>query len=103
MSKSRKRYDDAFKREAVQLLATAGKKQTILEKELGLYQGALRHWREELEADPVNAFPGTGHLKPEDEAYRQLLRENAILREERDILKKAIAIFSAKPKTNTDS
>jgi len=102
MSTSRKKYDDAFKREAVQLLATSGKKQTILERELGLYQGALRHWREELEADPRHAFPGTGHLKPGDEAYRRLLQENAVLREERDILKKAIAIFSTKPKTNTD-
>jgi transposase len=74
-----------------------------MEKELGLYQGALRHWREEVKADPANAFPGTGHLKPYEEENRRLLRENAILREERDILKKAAAIFLPRPKTFSGS
>jgi len=41
-----------------------------------------------FEQDPVNAFPRTGHLKPEGEEMRRLQRENAILKEERDILKK---------------
>lgn len=103
MATSRKKYDATFKREAVQLAASSGKKDRIIERELGLYQGAIRHWREELASDPKHAFPGIGHLKPLDDERRQLTRENAILREERDILKKAIAIFSAKPKTNTAS
>lgn len=101
MGASRKKYDASFKREAVQLASTSGKTDRVIERDLGLYQGAIRHWREELEADPKSAFPGTGFLKPQDDEHRRLLRENAILREERDILKKAIAIFSVKPKTNT--
>jgi transposase len=103
MGTLRKKYDATFKREAVQLATSLGKTDRTIERELGLYQGAIRHWREELEADPKNAFPGTGFLKPQAEELRLLLRENAILREERDILKKAIAIFSKRPKTNIGS
>jgi transposase len=40
------------------------------------------------------AFPGTGHQNDAEAELRQLRRENEILRQERDILKKAIAIFS---------
>jgi transposase len=90
-----------FKREAVQLAASSGKRDRAIEKELGLYQGALRHWRDELKADPEHAFPGVGHLKPLEAENLRLRRELALAQEERDILKKAIAIFSKKPKTYT--
>ena len=42
----------------------------------------------------VSAFPGKGHLHAEDERVKKLERENEVLRRERDILKKALAIFS---------
>lgn len=102
MGTVRKKYDATFKQEAVRLAATSGKRDRTIEQELGLYQGAIRHWREEVNADPDHAFPGTGHLKPLEEENRRLRRENAILREERDILKKATAIFSRRPKTYSD-
>ena len=102
MGTVRKKYDATFKQEAVRLAATSEKRDRTIEKELGLYQGAIRHWREELQGDPEHAFPGTGHLKPLEEENRRLRRENAILREERDILKKATAIFSRRPKTYSD-
>jgi transposase len=92
---SRKLYDREFKLEAVRLADKPDAVDRRIEKDLGLYQGAIRHWREELKADPEHAFVGTGHLKPLDEEYRRLERENRALREERDILKKAMAIFSA--------
>jgi transposase len=100
MGSTRKKYDGTFKRESVRLADSSGKNDRTIEKELGLYQGALRHWREELNADPNHAFPGTGRLKPLEDENRRLMRENSILREERDILKKAVAIFSKRPKTS---
>jgi transposase len=103
MGTTRRKYDGTFKREAVRLADASDRTDRAIEKEMGLYQGAIRHWREELGADPGHAFPGTGHLKPFDEERRHLLRENAILREERDILRKAIAIFSRRPRTSTGS
>jgi len=45
----------------------------------------------------IDPFPGKGRLSPEDEELRQLRRENNRLRMERDILKKAVAIFSKEP------
>jgi transposase len=47
-----------------------------------------------LEAKGKQAFPGQGRVPPEQERIRELERENEILRQERDILKKAVAIFS---------
>jgi len=54
-------------------------------------------------ADPIDAFPGTGHQKPLEEENRQLRRELDIVREERDILKKVVAIFSTGPKADSGS
>ena len=87
-SHPRKRYDAEFKRESVRLADTSGKTDRQIERDLGLYQGAILRWRDELEADPIDAFPGTGHQKPLEEEVRRLLRELDIAREERDILKK---------------
>ena len=74
-----------------------------IERDLGLYQGAILRWRDELEAGPIDAFPGTGHQKPLEEEVRRLLRELDIAREERDILKKVVAIFSKTPKADSGS
>ena len=102
-SHPRKRYDSEFKRESVRLADTSGKTDRQIERDLGLYQGAILRWRDELEADPIDAFPGTGHQKPLEEEVRRLLRELDIAREERDILKKVVAIFSKTPKADSGS
>ena len=54
----------------------------------------IRVRRKQLREDPQDAFPGTGHQKPLEEENRQLRRELQIAQEERDILKKVVAIFS---------
>jgi transposase len=100
--RKRKGFDAAFKREAVRLADSSGKPDIQIERELGVYQGAIRHWRESLGKDPLHAFPGTGHLKPLEEELRRVTRERDIFRQERDILKKAVAIFSKTPKISTD-
>ena len=94
MTKTRKKYTREFKMEAVRLLETSGKSAVQLERELGIGHGNLWRWKRDFAADGEDAFPGHGRLTPEQERFRQLERENEILRQERDILKKAIAIFS---------
>jgi transposase len=55
---------------------------------MGLSQGCLYHWQRELGRKGKKAFPGQGRLPEDDARIRQLERENAILKQERDILKK---------------
>jgi transposase len=94
MKKPRRQYTREFKLEAVRLLETSGRSASQLERELGIGKGNLWRWKREFKADGEDAFPGHGRLTPEQERLRQLERENEVLRQERDILKKAIAIFS---------
>jgi transposase len=96
MTKIRKTYTREFKLEALQLLTTSGKTISQIERDLGLSQGTVFRWRHQLNQQQTEAFPGRGHLPATEERLRQLERENAILREERDILKKAISVFTPK-------
>jgi transposase len=95
--RTRKKYDRVFKLETLELLKTSGKKPFALERELGIGHGRIRMWLKELENDPENSFPGKGNLKPQDKEIARLKRELDIVRQERDILKKAISIFSKTP------
>jgi hypothetical protein len=54
----------------------------------------LHHWCKLFSEQGEQAFPGSGHQIPQEEEIRHLKRENEVLRQERDILKKAIGIFS---------
>ncbi len=92
--KSRRRYDAEFKREAVRLVIEGEKSTASVAENLGIFPGLLYKWIRDYKEDPTNSFPGKGKLKPADEQIRQLERELADVREERDILKKAVAIFS---------
>lgn len=94
MRKKNSRYSEEFRKEALHLLATSGKSKTKLEDELGLTHGLLRKWElryqvnsetDELERSEVEA------LKAEN---RRLKRELEIVRQEREILKKTVTIFS---------
>ena len=94
MTKTRKTYSREFKLEALRLVETSGKSVAQIERDLGIGKGCLYRWRDEFKAEGPQAFPGQGRLTPEQEELRRLRRENEILRQERDILKKAVAIFS---------
>jgi transposase len=61
---------------------------------LGLSPGLLAKWKQRLKADGQPAFPGKGRLKEDEELIRRLQRENELLRQEREVLKKALSIFS---------
>lgn len=63
-------------------------------RDLDLDAKLVSRWKRELDDTPGEAFPGKGRLRPQDEELRSLHREVHRLRQERDILKKAVAIFS---------
>ncbi len=92
---ARTRSAREFKLEAVKLVTERGLPRTQVARDLGLDVGTLRRWIAEFEADSARAFPGQGHAR--DEEVTRLRRENELLRQERDILKKALGIFSRMP------
>ena len=94
MNKKRRRYSKAFKLETLELSRSSGKSDSQLEADLGLGKGSLYNWRKQLDREGEQAFPGKGRLKAEDEYLRSLERELAIVKQERDILRKALAIFT---------
>jgi len=54
----------------------------------------LRPWKRKLEAGGAEAFPGHGRLSADEQELARLRRELEVVRQERDILKKAVVIFS---------
>lgn len=94
MSQVQQTYTKAFKEEAVRLLETSGKSAAQLARDLGVSDSALYHWRKQLRLQGEQAFPGHGHQTAPEEELQRLRREVEILRQERAILKKVVAIFS---------
>lgn len=98
MGRSRRSFTREFKVQAVRMVSEGGRRISEVARDLELDPKLIRRWREALEQEKdkevSEAFPGKGHLQPEPEELRRLQRENARLREEREILKKALAIFS---------
>ena len=85
-----KTYDREFKLEAVNMASEPGVSASEVEKRLGIGQGVLSRWKRQFKNEGKQAFPGKGHLKPEDEELRRLKRECERLRRERDILKNGL-------------
>jgi transposase len=94
MKKTRRTYTSEFKLEAIQLSKTSGKSAAQIEQDLGISPGCLSRWKQKFAKDGEQAFPGRGRLTPEQEQVRRLEREVKLLRQERDILKKAVVIFT---------
>ena len=94
MGKSQPTYSKEFKQEAVRLFETSGKSKTHIARDLGISDSALNKWCKEFGERGQEAFPGKGHQTTREEEMRKLQRENEILRQERDILKKAVSIFA---------
>jgi transposase len=94
MHKTQRTFTKEFKVEAVQLAKTSNKPMTQIARDLGIGDSTLHHWCKLFSEQGEQAFPGSGHQSPQEEEIRHLKRENDLLRQERDILKKAIGIFS---------
>lgn len=99
--KKRRVYTREFKVEAVRLTTEPGQSVARVARDLGLNENMLWRWRQQLKDDPQTTFPGRGRLKPRDEELRRLRRENQILRQERDFLKKAAVWLAREAHSST--
>src|SRR5437762_14077421 len=88
----RRRFDDDFKAQAVRLVLDEGKSVGSVARDLDLTETALREWVNRARADRTHGK--TGLTTAEREELARLRKENRILREEREILKKAAAFFA---------
>lgn len=98
---SKRTYTRSFKLQALELAETGHKSISQIERDLGITPGLLHKWKSRMKRDGEQGFPGKGHQGDEAEVIRQLKRENEVLRQERDILKKALVIFSGSGERST--
>jgi transposase-like protein len=96
MSQERRKYSKEFKMEAIRMYENGERSVSEVERELGITQGLLWKWKADLEKRPKKeeAFPGNGKLSDTDARIRQLERENALLKEDKEILKKVLTMYS---------
>ena len=92
--KEKRRYTREFKLEAVRLYESSRKSMRAIEQELGITPYLLSKWVQQFREQEAGAFPGKGKLPDKEAEVQRLRREVEILRQERDILKKAVIIFS---------
>jgi transposase len=99
MKQERRTFDPSFKKKAVELSAVRGNIKQVAE-ELGIEAHLIYRWKKEFSKYDSNSFPGRGVAKMTDE-QREIARLKAALKDaelERDILKKAVSIFSKSDK-----
>jgi len=94
MGNEGKRHDTEFKKEIAQVYLEGRRTAPSLASELGLHVNTIYKWAEQYRADPENAFPGSGHMKPDEEELARARRRVRDLEEEVEILKKAAAYFA---------
>jgi transposase len=94
MGRVRKKYPREFKLEAVKQLQSGQYSIAELARRLGVQEHDLRDWREQVEVKKDEAFPGAGRRGTEAAEIAKLKRELEQVKEERDILKKAMAFFA---------
>ncbi len=91
---TRRQFSREFKLEAVKLVKERGVSVAQAGRDLDVHENVLRKWVREAALDSQQAFPGQGVMKPEQAELERLRKENAKLRMERDLLKKAAAYFA---------
>ena len=95
--KKNRRYDPEFKREAVRLVVEEGLGIREVERNLGITYGVLKGWIQKHRDHQDAAFVGCIDPQSPEAELKQLRKDFEQLRRERDILKKAVAIFSTDP------
>ncbi len=91
----KKQFDREFKLSTVKMVTEGGHRVSEVARSLGIHPNQIYNWKKQFSDQGEKAFPGKGHLT-ELSALRKQLREVEM---ERDILKKAVGIFS-KPTEN---
>ena len=94
MPKEQRTFTKEFKQEAVRLVETSGKSMVQVARDLGIADSTLYHWCKQQNKQGVQVFAGSGHHTEHEEELRRLKRAREIVSQERDILKKALSIFS---------
>ena len=97
MARSRTAYTTEYKVAAVKLITDQKLSVAEAARRLDIGENLLRTWKKAFEERGDAAFPGHGNSTPADEELRRLRAENARLRAERDLLKKAAAYFASPP------
>ena len=92
--RTRKKYEQQFKIDAVSMVVNGERTVASVARDLGLDPNVLHRWKRELNSEKIEAFPGKGRLGPQEEELRRLRRELEQAKEDREILKKALAFFS---------
>ena len=97
---SRRTYTAEFKREAVRLSQQPGVSVVQIAEELGVSDHSLYRWRKQAQGRGELAFPGNGKvaLTAEQEENLRLKKELERVKQERDILKKAVGFFARESK-----
>jgi len=98
MVSKRRKYTREFKVETVNLITGSDQSVAEVAQNLGIHPNTLYKWIRQYGENPEEAFPGKGKQASEAAELSRLKRENQRLKMERDILKKAMAIFSNDPK-----
>ena len=91
---AKRTFTREFKLEAVRLVKERGVSMAQASRDLDIHANVLRKWVRDVEADPVQAFPGQGQMRADQAEIAKLRKEVAKLKMARDILKKAAAFFA---------
>ncbi len=92
--RSYRTFDKDFKINAVKLVLEGSRSMTKIANEIGISPNTFTNWKKDYLKDKENSFPGKGYQKPDDAELTRLRRQLARVTQERDILKKAIAVFT---------
>lgn len=92
-----KHYDREYKIQVAQMVVDDGKKPSELAKNLDIPVGTLRKWVTAYKEKMQDGFVGSGNIPPELKPMKELEKENVELRQELEILKKALHIFTKNP------
>ena len=90
VQRSRRKFSDEFKRDAVEIVRSSDKSIAEIARELGIYDSSLGNW---VKQDRINRGEREGLTSNERARLGELERENARLRMERELLKRAVAFW----------